>query len=80
MRGDRKKHMVGYITALPNICRHYCAQECGIRKMAMQVEQSHLNNRNNCDRFMALKMFVKASHFLPFVNTYRNEKIFKQIQ
>ena len=80
MRGDRKKHVVGYITALPNICRHYLARECGIRKMAMQVEQSNLNNRSNCDGFTALKMFVKASHFLPFVNIYRNEKVFKWIQ
>lgn len=80
MRGDRKKHVVGYITALPNICRHYWARECGIRKMAMQVEQSNLNNRSNCDGFTALKMFVKASHFLPFVNIYRNEKVFKWIQ
>ena len=72
---DRKRHMVGYITALPNTCRHCCAQECGIIKMAMQVEQSNLSNRNNYDHSTALKMFVKASHCLPFVNPYRNEKI-----
>lgn len=72
---DRKKHVVGYITALPNTCRHCYAQECGIRKTAMQVKQSSLNNRNRYDRSVALKMFVKASHVLPFVNPYRNEKI-----
>lgn len=55
MSRDRENYVVGYITALPNIGRPRCAQECEIIKMAMQVEQSNLNNGNNYDCSMALK-------------------------